>query len=248
MATQYALENIINMIKDKLNLKYEVKVDNPIILNPIDENSSFGEQIKYYRKLLRIEQQDLADKLNIDRYTLYCIENKVYKQLFSPDIILKIIEELNIKDKIIWNDNYIEFVLYGRGNRIREFRKKENISRYELALKLNVQYGTIKKWENNTAIISRHKFNELHILMENQKNGISFYENDEYYQFINNNPIEEINQYMRKENITKIEFAKRMECSEATIDRWIKGEYNISRINYAKFKMLTIKQKNNIKI
>lgn len=74
------------MIKDKLNFKYEVKVDNPIILNPIDENSSFGVQIKYYRKLLRIEQQDLADKYRSIYF--YCIENKVYKQL-------------NIKDKII---------------------------------------------------------------------------------------------------------------------------------------------------
>lgn len=69
-------------------MKYEIKVEKPLILELIDENSSFGEQIKYHRKLLRIEQQDLADKLNLDRYTLYCIENKMYKQLYFPNIIL----------------------------------------------------------------------------------------------------------------------------------------------------------------
>lgn len=56
------------MIKDKVQMKYEIKVEKPVIVEPIDENSSFGEQIKYHRKLLRIEQQDLADKLGIDRY------------------------------------------------------------------------------------------------------------------------------------------------------------------------------------
>ncbi len=35
-----------------------------------------------------------------------------------------------------------------------------------------------------------------------------------------------------------------MECSEATIDRWFRGEYNISHINYAKFQILITKQKN----
>lgn len=229
-------------------MKYEIKVEKPVILEPIDENSSFGEQIKYHRKLLRIEQQDLADKLNVDRYTLYCIENKMYKQLYFPDTILKVLDELNIKDKIIWNDDYIEFVLNGGGNRIRNYRKKENISRYELAMKLNVHYGTIKKWENDTTIISRHKFDELKVLLDKQKNGISFYEDDEYYQFINNKPIEKIKKYITEEKITKGEFAKRMECSEATIDRWFRGEYNISHINYAKFQILITKQKKPLAI
>lgn len=85
----------------------------------------------------------------------------------------------------------------------------ENISRYELAMKLNVHYGTIKKWENDTAIISRHKFDEVKVLLENQKNGISFYIDNEYYQFINNKPIEKIKKYITEEKITKGEFAKK---------------------------------------
>ena len=49
----------------------------------INESSSVGDQIKYYRQLMSIQQKDVAKLIDIDRYTMYQLENKEYKQLYD---------------------------------------------------------------------------------------------------------------------------------------------------------------------
>ena len=73
----------------------------------INESSSVGDQIKYYRQLMSIQQKDVAKLIDIDRYTMYQLENKEYKQLYDKKHLQDVISFLDIEDKIIWNNKYL---------------------------------------------------------------------------------------------------------------------------------------------
>lgn len=95
----------------------------------INESSSVGDQIKYYRQLMSIQQKDVAKLIDIDRYTMYQLENKEYKQLYDKKHLQDVISFLDIEDKIIWNNKYLEFIYKDKQEEIYEFRTKYGISR-----------------------------------------------------------------------------------------------------------------------
>ena len=86
----------------------------------INESSSVGDQIKYYRQLMSIQQKDVAKLIDIDRYTMYQLENKEYKQLYNKKHLQDVISFLDIEDKIIWNDKYLEFIYKDKQEEIYE--------------------------------------------------------------------------------------------------------------------------------
>ena len=86
----------------------------------INESSSVGDQIKYYRQLMSIQQKDVAKLIDIDRYTMYQLENKEYKQLYDKKHLQDVISFLDIEDKIIWNDKYLEFIYKDKQEEIYE--------------------------------------------------------------------------------------------------------------------------------
>ena len=80
--------SVSNILKTNANIidtfKYPIKqYIEPIEIN---ESSSVGEQIKYYRQQMGIQQKDVAKIIDIDRYTMYQLENKEYKQLYTKNI------------------------------------------------------------------------------------------------------------------------------------------------------------------
>ena len=112
----------------------------------INEASSVGDQIKYYRQLMSIQQKDVAKLIDIDRYTMYQLENKEYKQLYDKKHLQDVISFLDIEDKIIWNNKYLEFIYKDKQEEIYEFRTKYGISRANLGRMMNVYEDTIMKW------------------------------------------------------------------------------------------------------
>lgn len=60
------------------------------------ENSTIGEQLKYYRKYNNMSITDLSKKLGIPKYSIIHLENDDIL-LYNLDIIKAIIEEFNIK-------------------------------------------------------------------------------------------------------------------------------------------------------
>lgn len=132
-----ALENAFDRIKNLLinlnviNRKYCFYIKNEINAIDINEFSTIGQQIKHYRQLRGIQQKDIAKYINIDRYTMHQIENYEYKQIENPKYMQKIIDFLDIKDKINWNDKYLEFVYLNKQEEIKEFRTKYNISLFD---------------------------------------------------------------------------------------------------------------------
>ncbi len=206
--------SVSNILKTNANIidtfKYPIKqyID-PIEIN---ESSSVGDQIKYYRQQMGIQQKD-------------------------------VISFLDIEDKIIWNDKYLEFIYKDKQEEIYEFRMKYGISRVDLGRMMNVYEGTIMKWETNKSTISRKSYDSFIKIREefdnfNQINDKTY----NYYLFVNNNPFDKMEKYIKDEKITFKEFAKRMNRSENTL-RNAKKINSISKGQYERFsELLSMKQ------
>ena len=126
----------------------------------LNENSTSGEQIKYYRRLANIKQTDLCLKLGCDRGVLDCLENRELK-LVNIDLIKEVIKELDIEDKIIINDNYIAFLLDNPIQTILDFRKKNNLKRIDLAKMLDKDISVIKEWQTGKSQMTRASYDKL---------------------------------------------------------------------------------------
>lgn len=237
--------SVSNILKTNANIidtfKYPIKqyID-PIEIN---ESSSVGDQIKYYRQLMGIQQKDVAKIIDIDRYTMYQLENKEYKQLYDKKHLKDVISFLDIEDKIIWNDKYLEFIYKDKQEEIYEFRMKYGISRVDLGRMMNVYEDTIMKWETNKSTISRKSYDSFIKIREEFNNSNQI--NDKtynYYLFVNNNPFAKMEKYIKDEKITFKEFAKRMNRSENTL-RNAKKINSISKGQYERFsELLSMKQ------
>ena len=99
-------------------------------------------------------------KLGYGKDCIRCLENRELK-LVDIDLINAVIEELNIRDKIRINDEYINFLLGDPQKAISGFRKRENLTKQELADMLGVWKSSIRAWETGKTLISRAKFEQL---------------------------------------------------------------------------------------
>lgn len=119
-----------------------------------------GEQIKYYRSIDDIKQTDLGIKLGFNRSTLHYLENKEMKNV-NVELLKSIIEELEIKDKLNINDDYIAFLLDNPCEKILNARKRKKLSREKFAELLGVSDTSIRRWELGNSHISRQKYERL---------------------------------------------------------------------------------------
>lgn len=151
---------MFDKLKYKLETEITLKTHAKWKIPQIDENSTLGEQIKYYRRLANIKQTDLCLKLGCDRGVLDHLENRELK-LVNIKLIKDVIKELNIEDKIIINDDYIAFLLDNPIKTILDFRKKNNFKRVDLAKMLDKDISVIKKWETGKSQMTRASYNKL---------------------------------------------------------------------------------------
>lgn len=229
-------------MNQNLQYDYNIKSDlNPIEIN---ENSSFGAQLKHYRQAKGIHQKDIAKYVDIDRYGMYCMENKEYKQIFDPNNLKKIIDFLDINDKLVWNDKYIDFVLNQKYYLIDEFIKMYDLKLYEFCeLMDGIALTTARNWITGKSIMSRRMYNRFIEVCNKYKNHEIKNDTTEYIDFLNNNPKKEFLLYIRKEKITMKEFANRLDRDEISIRKMINGETKITKKQFLKFKKLQELQK-----
>ena len=158
----------INVAINKLFYRLNENIPNTIVLKthttrkvyPINEQSTLGQQIKYYRVLSGMEQTELAQKLGCSRYAIQNIENKEIK-LANIDFINRILEELNMKDKVIINDEYISFLLNNPKQTIFKLRKQMKLTRPNFASIIGVSVSAVKDWETGRAEISWTSYAKL---------------------------------------------------------------------------------------
>lgn len=76
MESYVAISKLFYKLKDKLDTSITLKTHAKWKIPTINENSTLGQQIKYYRRLANIKQTDLCLKLGCDRGVLDHLENR----------------------------------------------------------------------------------------------------------------------------------------------------------------------------
>lgn len=75
-------------------------------------------------------------------------------KLVDIKLLESVIKELKIEDKLIINDDYIEFLLNDPCKNIVDIRQ-------EFADMLEVSITSVRRWENGNSHISRNKYDKL---------------------------------------------------------------------------------------
>lgn len=159
---QVAIHDTFTQILSKKGTRFAISVSD-IIRLPMVNNASVGSQIKFYRELKGLTQEELGKAVGITRYTIRRIENQEILLVNLP-LLDKLITYLEIEDKINYGDDYLVFIKNNPASQIRAYRKKKNITMYQLSVLLNTSYTTVKRWEYGKSIISRkcyERFKEL---------------------------------------------------------------------------------------
>ena len=123
----------------------------------MNKQSSSESKIKFYRRLKNMTQVELANQLGVTRDVIMNIENGARngKNLFyDRDIINKIIDILDMRDKFGKSDTYIRFLAEDGNKQLKEFRIKNNLSVKTFASMMGVDRSTIRRWENYVNTIS----------------------------------------------------------------------------------------------
>lgn len=116
------------------------------------------------------------------------------------------------------------------GKQLKYHRIKKGLTQNELASRLNVSRDVILNLENKDKQLYDVKLIKdiLSIIDEEKKIKI----NDDYLNFILNNPGQKIRLYREKYNLNKNEFAQLMGVSRKTVKCWENESNVISKDNY----------------
>ncbi len=145
-------------MQDKIDTKYTITLANPRRTLPkLNKQSKTQDKIKYYRRLKNITQEELAQELGVTRDVILNIENGARngKNVFyNKTIINKIIDILDMRDKLGKSDTYIRFLAEDGNAQIKEYRKTHNLGVKEFADMMGVDRSTIRRWENYENVLS----------------------------------------------------------------------------------------------
>lgn len=116
------------------------------------------------------------------------------------------------------------------GNRLKYHRIKKGLTQTELANRLNISRDVILNLENKDKQLYNVKIIKdiLSIIDEDKKIEI----NDDYLNFVLNNPGQKIRLYREKYNLNKNEFAQLIGVSRKTVRCWENESNVISKDNY----------------
>ena len=127
----------------------------------MNKQSKTEEKIKYYRRLKNITQEELAIEIGVTRDVIMNIENgaRSGKNLFyNKDVINKIIDILDMRDKFGKSDTYIRFLAEDGNAQVKAYREENKLSVKEFAELMGVDKSTVRRWENYENVLSVDSF------------------------------------------------------------------------------------------
>ena len=137
-------------------------------MEEINDETSIGKQVKYFRKINNVRITDMAVELGIGYNTIVRLEEQSDNRNLnhkSIQIINKIIDYLDIRDKLNFNNNeYLDFILNKQSSAIKEL--KDKIGRMEIANELNVTPDSVNRWITSDIVISRKHYHKIKKMLE----------------------------------------------------------------------------------
>lgn len=137
-------------------------------MEEINDETTIGKQIKYFRKINNTRITDMAVELGIGYNTIVRLEEQSDNRNLnhkSIQIINKIINYLDIRDKLNFSNNeYLDFILNKQSSAIKEL--KDKIGRMEIANELNVTPDSVNRWITSDIVISRKHYHQIKKMLE----------------------------------------------------------------------------------
>ena len=122
------------------------------------------------------------------------------------------------------------------GSQIKYFRSFKGLTQEELAKAVGVSRNSIMHIENDEMLLVNISLLDKLVSYLGIENKIKY--EDDYIDFIKNNPASQLKAYREKEKITMYELSKRLNTDYSTVKKWENGKSVISRKRYERFKML----------
>lgn len=137
-------------------------------MEEINDETTIGKQIKYFRKINNTRITDMAVELGIGYNTIVRLEEQSDNRNLnhkSIQIINKIINYLDIRDKLNFSNNeYLDFILNKQSSAIKEL--KDKIGKMKIANELNVTPDSINRWITSDIVISRKHYHQIKKMLE----------------------------------------------------------------------------------
>lgn len=163
-----AISKLFNKLSNTITPCITLKTHASWRVPKIDENSTFGQQIKYYRRLANIKQTDICSQIGCDRIVLRHLENE-HLEFVNIKLLKQILKILNIENIITINDEYIAFLLDNPAQKLRQYRKDNGLSGKDFAQKIGVNIKNYRIWEQQKGNPSRSNFNKLKEILNNNE-------------------------------------------------------------------------------
>lgn len=120
------------------------------------------------------------------------------------------------------------------GEQIKYYRTKEDIKQTDLGLKLDFHRTTLNHLENKEMKLVN--INLIKGIIEELGLHDKIKINDDYVDFLLNNPCERLFNIRQEMKLTRQQFADMLDVCITSVRRWELGNSNISRIKYNKLK------------
>lgn len=137
-------------------------------MEEINDETSIGKQVKYFRKINNVRITDMAVELGIGYNTIVRLEEQSDNRNLnhkSIQIINKIIDYLEIRDKLNFNNNdYLDFILNKQSLTIKKL--KDKIVRMEIASELNINPDSVNRWITSDVVISKRNYYQIKKMIE----------------------------------------------------------------------------------
>ena len=122
------------------------------------------------------------------------------------------------------------------GSQIKYFRSFKGLTQEELAKAVGMSRDSIMHIENDEMLLVNISLLDKLVSYLGIENKINY--EDEYIEFIKNNPADQIRAYRKNKNITMYELSKILNTAYSTVKKWENGKCVISRKCYERFKKL----------
>lgn len=120
--------------------------------------TQIGEKLRFIRLNKGLYQDEVAEKVGIDRSTYINYENGV--RVYPYDTMKRLAELYNVDINVLLDD-YHRFIYNNQGKNIKTIRKTLGLKQYELANELGVSLTVIKRAEQEEVRFLRKNFNKL---------------------------------------------------------------------------------------
>ena len=118
-----------------------------------------ADKLRWYRCRKGLRQKDVAELAGLDRKTYTQYESQT-REYYPPVTMERLAAALSVTIEDLLDD-YNLFLYRDQGDQIKALRTHQNLTQHQLAKRLGISLGVLKKWEQNRVRITKSSWQKL---------------------------------------------------------------------------------------